>query len=444
MKRTNHSSADNLGYTPDEYVIFKKYAWLFLASLSFLNVCANCCKLNLSAAIPLMTQDGWTTSELGIVTGIFFWVYAAGQIINGRLSEIVGSRILLILASLLTGVLNFIIGFQNTLAAIAVLWALNGLAQSMIWAPGMTSLSKWWPESKRGFATGFVHSFNGLGQGVCVLVVSLAFALMPGAGWKAAFFLPAIPPIIAAVIHLTLTKQDPEALGLREYTEQDPEMQKQEEELERVKAGRGSLYPYIFLLKMPSFVIWLFIAFIIGIARFGLLTWIPYYFVDHFGVSISSGLLSTFIIPLGMAVGTLVVPWLTDIFCPKNRLPAVIISGILAALVVWLFYITEPRITANILLFFAGFFIYAINGLCWTFATDIGGRVFAGTASGLLNFASYIGAGCQAAIFGFALKASGWSLVFITIVVSLGILVLLAFAADRTRKTKSKAGREKR
>ncbi|MCQ2545256.1 MAG: MFS transporter [Clostridia bacterium] len=378
-----------------------------------------------------MTEEGWTTSQLGIITGIFFWVYAVGQVINGRLSDILGSKKLIVSASVLTGVINIIIGFQNNLTVIAILWGINGIFQSVIWTPGVAALNNWWPGNKLGFATGFAHAFNGLGQGVCALVVSLAFYIIPEYGWKSAFWIPAILPIIAVIPFMIFAKQQPEEIGLRPYTEIDEQKAKREEELKKIKNQRGKIYPYMFLLKMPAFLPWLIMAFFIGIVRYGLLTWIPYYYVDNYGETITSSLSSTFIVPLGMAVGTLVIPWLTDIFCPDNRFMAVIFSGVAATVIVVLFFMVEPGIVAKFLLFFAGFFIYAMNGLMWTFASDVGGRIFSGTASGLLNFASYLGAGCQSAVFGFVLARSNWNSVFLTMAICLVVIVILAVARHK-------------
>ena len=87
----------------------------------------------------------------------------------------------------------------------------------------------------------------------------------------------------------------------------------------------------------------------------------------------------------------------------------------------------DPGILASTLLFFAGFFIYGINSLVWAFATDIGGRTFGGTATGILDCAAYIGASVQAIFFGSVLTSSGnWTFVFACIV---GVLVVMIFAA---------------
>ena len=87
----------------------------------------------------------------------------------------------------------------------------------------------------------------------------------------------------------------------------------------------------------------------------------------------------------------------------------------------------EPGFMAFVLLFIAGFFIYGINSLVWAFATDIGGRTFGGTASGVLDCAAYVGASGQALFFGSILTNSGnWNFVFLCIV---GVLTLMVIAA---------------
>ena len=87
-----------------------------------------------------------------------------------------------------------------------------------------------------------------------------------------------------------------------------------------------------------------------------------------------------------------------------------------------------------VLLFIAGFCIYAINGTAWAYATDIGGRVFSGTSSGILNFSAYVGAAVQSMIYGFLLEKLGWSMIFVSIAVLCGsVAVLGAFGSKKSQ-----------
>ena len=96
-----------------------------------------------------------------------------------------------------------------------------------------------------------------------------------------------------------------------------------------------------------------------------------------------------------------------------------------------------PGVIAAALLFLAGFFIYGINSLVRVFATDIGGRTFGGTATGVLDCAAYIGASVQALFFGSVLTNSvDWKFVFLCIAGVLGVMVVAAVMAGVERKNR--------
>ena len=85
------------------------------------------------------------------------------------------------------------------------------------------------------------------------------------------------------------------------------------------------------------------------------------------------------------------------------------------------------------MLFISGFCIYAINGIVFTYATDIGGRVFSGTCSGVLNFAAYLGAAVQSVVYGFILNNGGWGIVFASIAVFDFLIALLGIVGSRKK-----------
>ena len=142
-----------------------------------------------------------------------------------------------------------------------------------------------------------------------------------------------------------------------------------------------------------------------------------------------------------MGIGTLVVPALTDKFCPNNRLWAGVFSGVVAALCIVGVTFLDPNNGIQfalmlVCLFFAGFFIYAINGAVWAYAADVGGRVFSSTASGILDFAAYMGAAIQASVFGFVKDTFGWPAIFITIGCLYIIMLVLTLAARKMKMKK--------
>lgn len=427
------NSKNKLGYTKKEYLKFRKYAWSALLAFSILYCFLYCGRQNLSFAIPvMMKEEGWTALQLGILSSVQFWTYALGHLVNGRLGEIVGLNRLIIVGMILSAGLNVLIGFQSSLLVIAILWGINGYVQSMLWSPGIALIANWWTASKRGFAVGFANAFSGLGSVVTAFVVTFSMSFVPSLGWRSAFVGAGIMMIIIVIFYPLFSKENPSKIGLPAYVETDEVRVQNDAELNEIDNNRGKLYPYIYLLKQWKFDLWIIIIACSSIARYGLLTWIPTYYIEVFKVDIETGIIGSIVCPLGMAAGALIIPWLSDKVWSQNRLPWVIISSIASAIAVFAFMSAEPGIRASMLLFFAGFFIYGINSLVWTFATDIGGRTFASTATGVLDCAAYVGASVQAIFFGNILTKSGdWSMVFISIVGVLVVMVVASILAGR-------------
>ena len=425
------------GYSKIEYVKFNRYAWRYLLSFSVLYCTLYCVRLNLAnAGAAMMEELGLTKADFGVLTGVLFWTYGIGQFVNGRLSEIVGPAKFVVASVVLSVAANVLMSFQSSIVVMAIIWGVNGFFQSMGWTSGVAILTKWWPGSKRGFALGFANAFSGFGQVVAILSVVLGFTLFPSIGWRSAFLVSAVFPLLALGVYLSLVRINPAMIGLRDYVEDDPLREKSEENMRAVIANHGNLYPYKYVLLNGQFRIWVVIAFITGLARYGLVTWVPLYFIDKYNVSITSGLMGSVSLPVGMGLGTFVVPWITDKWCPNNRLPAVVASALAGAVSIGLFLFLDPTrgwqmVCAQLLLFIAGFCIYAINGTAWAYATDIGGRVFSATSSGVLNFSAYLGAAVQSIVYGLILNQIGWLALFGSISVFCILIVLLGTVTRR-------------
>lgn len=254
----------------------------------------------------MMSEEGWTALQLGVLSSVQFWAYAFGHLINGRLGEIIGVNKLIILGMVLSAAANMLIGFQSSLLIITILWAINGYVQSMLLSPGMALLANWWPSNKRGFATAFVVSFS--------------YVILPDSGWRGAFIGAAIIMLIVVIIYPFFAKEKPSDIGLPEYIDPNEARESNDNELQEIISEKGKLYPYIHLLKQWRFDLWLIIIACSSIARYGLLTWIPTYFVEVFQFDIESGIIGSVICPLGMAAGALIIPWLSDRMWSQNRL----------------------------------------------------------------------------------------------------------------------------
>ena len=432
----HHMEQDNaLGYRPEEYRRFRRYGLQSLILFSLFYAALYCVRLNLAnAGAKLMEMPGITSREIGILTACLFWGYAGGNLLGGRWTELLGAKRSILVSALGSILINLLFSFTGSFVLMAVLWTINGIAQALSWPAGCAMVANWWPSHKRGFAIGFASGFAGFGQALASISVALAFLAFPEWGWRSAFRLPAALPFFLLILFFFWAKESPERAGLMAYREEDPGLRENEAAMEALVRTHGKLYPYRYLLKNFRFVIVQLIHVFIGIARYGLLTWIPLFFVERFGVDIMEGLFTSLALPVGMGIGSLVLPAWTDRM--KNRLHVVPPSAILSSAAVILLFFLDPReplqlIITELLLFTAGFFVYAIATVLNTVTSDISGRVLAGTGNGILGFTGYLGAGLQSLVYGFVIHFSGWRMVFFSIAVLLLLSAGLSVLSGR-------------
>lgn len=423
---------DTFGYSAKKYKKFTLWGWLMLLSFGLTYLFFYNGRQNINLVMTQMaTELGSTTAALGVVSSALFWCYAFGQLINGRLGAFFGYKRFMMFGIIASALLNVVISFQSSIPVIAVLWGLNGFFQSMVWSNGLGVLNKWWPKAKRGFATGLTTAFSGLAQVVTYLTILLCLGWNEEWGWRAAFRYPMIPMVVMLIAFFFFFKEKPEDIGLSPFSEESDG--KDDALAEEIKK-RGFLYPYKVLFGEPKVIIFCLISAIAGIGRYGLITWIPTYFMEELNLSIKDGIFSAILLPFGQACAMFVFPLITDKLLKGKREPMLIIASLITVggMVVFPFIKSQPA--ASAMLFVLGVFAM-VTGVIWAIAGDIGGRAFSSTVVGVFDWAVYMGAAVQAMIFGFVKEKFGWSSIFIIIAVLYIILLVLTLVA-RKMKTK--------
>ncbi|MBR5460248.1 MAG: MFS transporter [Clostridia bacterium] len=415
-----------LGYTPAEYKKFKKHAWLMLLSFSLTYLFFYNGRQNINLVMTQMADDfGTTTAALGVVSSALFWCYAFGQLINGRLGAYFGYKRFMMVGVVASAVVNVIISFQHSIPVIAVLWGLNGFFQSMVWANGLGVLNKWWHKSQRGFASGLATAFSGAAQVVTYLTILLCLELNPEWGWCSAFRYPMIPMVLMLIAFYFFFKNSPEEVGLAPFA--DGETNPSDD-----ISNKGYFYPYKVLFSEPKVWVFCLISAIAGVGRYGLLTWVPTYFIEELGLSIKDGIFSSILLPTGQACAMFVFPFITDKLLKGRREPMLIIASVVTFCGMVCFPYIRSQQTASLMLFVLGVFAM-VTGVIWAIAGDIGGRALSSTVVGIFDWAVYMGAAVQALVFGFVKDTFGWSAIFVTIGALYVIMLVLTLIARRMK-----------
>ena len=423
------------GYTTAEYSKFRLHGWLMLLSFGFTYLFFYNGRQNINLVMTQMAEGlGSTTAALGVVSSALFWCYAFGQLVSGRLGAFIGYKRFMMIGVLASAILNVVISFQTSIPVIAVLWGLNGFFQSTVWANGVGVLNKWWPKDKRGFASGLATAFSGAAQVVTYLTILLCMEWNTEWGWRAAFRFPMIPMVLMLVAFFFFFKESPEDVGLKAFKEADEVAAQRDAVLEEEIKKKGYLYPYNVLFSEPKVIIFCLISAIAGIGRYGLLTWIPTYFMESLGLSIKDGIFSSILLPIGHACAMFAFPLITDKVFKGKREPMLIICSVVTFCGMICFPFIKTQLPASIMLFIVGVSCM-VTGVVWAIAGDMGGRAFSSTVVGVLDWAVYMGAAVQAMLFGFMKDKFGWPAIFITIGCLYIIMLMLTLIA-RKMKTK--------
>lgn len=424
------------GYSPSDYKKFKRFAWMMLLSFGLTYLFFYNGRQNINLVMTQMAEElGSTTAAMGVVSSALFWCYAFGQLVNGRLGALIGYKRFMMMGVIASAILNVVISFQHSVPVIAVLWGLNGFFQSTVWSNGLGVLNKWWPKRERGFASGLTTAFSGVAQVVTYLTILLCMELNPEWGWRAGFRYPMIPMVLMVVAFALLFKEKPEDVGLMPFEEEDRDAAERDARLAEEIGKKGYLYPYKVLFSEPKVIIFCLISAIAGVGRYGLLTWVPTYFTESMGLSIKEGIFSAILLPIGQSCAMFVFPFITDKVFKGKREPMLALASVVTFLGMICFPFIRSQTPASVMLFVVGV-SGMVTGVIWAVAGDLGGRAFASTVVGILDWAVYMGAAIQASAFGFVKDTFGWPAVFITIG-CLYILMLILTLLARKMKTKN-------
>ncbi len=159
--------------------------WLF-AACWLLYAFAYCARSNFSSAVETMQKSGVLDDNLaGIISATYFICYACGQIINGILADKRNPAALVCTGLSLMVLANLAMAFLYTPPFMLVFWwGLNGIGQSMLWAPVFYISTNLLEQRVRFAAISLNFLTTPFGKVTAYFVSSQALK----AGWQGAFY----------------------------------------------------------------------------------------------------------------------------------------------------------------------------------------------------------------------------------------------------------------
>ena len=349
-------------------------------------------------AIPgIQAELGLDKQTLGWISAAMLWAYAAGQMINGNLGDKFGGRRMMCLGAVFSFALNWLTSFGAGFKSLAAAWGLNGLAQSMGWAPGSRLVSNWFGAHERGRAFGLYVLAAGLSS-VLSFATSLLVLDVLHLDWRWIFRLPVILMLLGGLVVWLIARDRPSDAGFSDRHED-------EKVVVTAAAQETAWQRYGIALKNGRLLLAGLAIGFQNTVRYGLLIWVPVYFLGEDFKADALGKWISIALPIGMALGAVTSGWISDRFCDSRRSGVIASFMILAAVAAMGMYLLPPGHRLGVpVLFLAGFFAYGPQSAFWALAPDLLGRERAGTAVGVMNFFAYAMAGLGEPLIGWMIQ----------------------------------------
>lgn len=370
----------------------------------------------LSAVTPMLLVEGFDEKYIGTMSSAYFVCYAVGQLINGAIGDKIKARYMLSLGLLLAGISNILIPIiaEPTTAAL-VAYASMGFFLAMIYGPMTKVVSE---------NTEPIHATR------CSLGYTFAsFFGSPTAGalaalivWQNVFFVgTAALWIMAVVVFVSFLMF--ERRGIIKYGQY--EVEKEE------GASKPSVKHNLDVLIKHRIVKFALVAVLTGIVRTSVVFWLPTYIHQYLGFSPKSSATAFTIATLAISVAAFVATFIFERIFKRNIDKTLITLFVSASLLFLSVYFVKQPIINIVLMVLA---IMSSNGaatMLWSvYCPSLRDTGMVSSATGFLDFMSYMAAATANLFFAHAVEDIGWDgLILVWFgFVAIGVIVSLPYA----------------
>lgn len=369
------------------------------------------CRMSLSVVKqPLIDEGFLTAGQLGLIGSALFFIYSIGKFINGVIADYCNIRRFMATGLFVSAAVNLLMGVTGLMKgwagmtttvifiSFAFLWGINGWAQSMGSPPGVISLSRWFPQSKRGSYYSVFSASPYIGEFISYNVIA---AVVTWLGWQYGFLVASLAGLLGTALILFLVSDNPESKGLPSIQTLSGEKLTKEDQMRTKDLQKMILkHPGIWVIAISSAFIY--------ITKYAIAGWGVLFLQKSRGFSLEdASQVIAFSAVFGI-LGTVMAGWLSDSVFKSDRVKPAIISGVLSFVSLALFLFTEAGFWVNVLYvsvfsLTVGILYCIVAGLM---AVDIVPRKATGAALGVVGISSYVAAGLQDIISGYMIQGN--------------------------------------
>ena len=358
------------------------------------------CRMSLSVVKqPLIDEGVLTAGQLGVIGSALLFVYAVGKFMNGFIADYCNIRRFMFTGLAISAGINLlmgILGIVDSMVALplsvifilfTLLWGVNGWMQSMGSPPGVISLSRWFPQSKRGTFYSIFSASPYLGEFISFILTGL---IVGAFGWQWGFVVAAAAGGAGAVLILLTVSDTPESQGLPSIQQLSGEQVKTVDKMPTRELQKMIFkHPGIWVIALSSAFIY--------ITKYAIAGWGVLFLQKERAFSLEQATQIIAFSAVFGVLGTVLAGWLSDRVFNSDRIRPAILSGAVSFVSLALFLFAGGGYMMNIL--YVSVFSLSIGVLycivAGLMAVDLVPRKATGAALGIVGISSYIAAGLQ-------------------------------------------------
>ena len=346
---------------------------------------------------PLIDEGVLSAGQLGLIGSALLFVYAVGKFMNGFIADYCNIRRFMAVGLFISSVMNLVMGalgfFTGMIPSMvmffgfAILWGVNGWMQSMGSAPGVISLSRWFPRSKRGSYYSLFSSSPYIGEFISYNILAVVVGWL---GWLSGFMMAALAGFIGTALILLFVSDTPESKGLPSIQEISGETLTKEDSMPTKDLQKMVLkHPGIWVIALASAFIY--------ITKYAIAGWGVLFLQKARGFELAEASQVIAFSAVSGILGTVLAGWLSDKVFKGDRVKPAVLSGIISTSSLILFLFVGGGFVLNI--FYVSLFSLSVGVLycivAGLMAVDIVPRKATGAALGVVGISSYVAAALQ-------------------------------------------------
>ena len=406
-------------------------ALLFLATLvNYLD------RQTLSVATPEIAREfELNNQDIAFINNAFTMAYTVGQLLTGRLVDILGTRTGFLLIMALWSAAGILCSASRGVLSLSFFRFVLGLGEAGNWPASVKAVSEWFPAKTRGIGVAFFSSGSGVGAMMAPILIA---QVIIWTGWRSAFIVIGALGFLWIPLWLWFYRSPREHWGItrEELAELEAELRpapKGRAGLGRMLREWAGLLRYrqiwgVFLIRFFSdSILWFYIQ------------WLPKYFADERGYSMEEirnhlwivFLPTTFAALIGGGASSWLIRkgWTVD----RARKTVMLVTGLLMMSSIPVGLVSSDLVaillSANALL---AFYAYSVNTL--TLPADLAPSRLVASVSGLSGMGAGLGSVCFTYLVGRLADAQSFTPVFVLVgLLPLVSLAMLFFVTGRIR-----------